>query len=145
VWRTVLLLFAVVLAGTVLINVLVTTDRELVEADVERLIELARRGGDRAVDEILASLADDYRGGPPFTRERIVRGLERYVGESSLELLETGGISTIWAGDEIVIPLLRIHARTHGGYEGNLLLRIHYAERDGEWRIIEISRWDLER
>jgi len=143
--RIALLLSVITLASVVLLNVLITTDRELVEADVGRLVELARQGGDEAVDGILASLADDYRGTHPFSRDRIVRGLERYVGQGRLELLETGGYQSLWVGDEIMIPILRLHARTRDGHEGNLLLRIVYAERAGEWRIVDISRYELGR
>ncbi len=120
------------------IDLLTVSDREQVEQDVERLLDLAREGGDEAVDEILAALAPDYRGALP--RESIERYLRRYVGKKQITSLVAGNYKTIWAGDEIHVPLLRITAKT-AGFTQTLLLTVSYARRDGVWKVVDISQW----
>ena len=135
--RTGLLITAIALACYVLIHLLVTTDRERVEAEVERLLELARSGGEEAADEILAAFADDYRGTIPL--KRITAYVRNYVGASKIVKLATGSYKTMWDGDEIRIPILALYITTEG-WETKSVLTVVCAERDGKWKIIEFSR-----
>ena len=120
------------------IDLLTVSDREQVEQDVERLLDLAREGGDEAVDEILAALARDYRGA--VSRKTLEANLRRYVGKGQITSLVTGGYKTIWAGEEIHVPLLRITVKTDG-FTQTVLLSVTYARRDGAWKVVDISRW----
>lgn len=135
--RTGLLITAIAVACYVLIHLIVTTDRERVEAEVERLLELARSGGEDAADEILAAFADDYRGTIPL--KRIAAFVRDYVGASRIVKLTTGSYKTFWDGDEIRIPILALYI-TAKGWEAKTLLTVVCAERDGEWKIVEFSR-----
>lgn len=138
--RNALLVVAFCVGAYFLVNAIVTTDRDLVRQDVERLVEVARRGGDDAVEEILASLAEDYRGSGSFTRASIERQLRNYVGGNRIRSLSTGAIKVVWVGDELKIPLLAIHAGTES-LSGSLFLTITYGEREGGWKIVSVTRW----
>ena len=120
------------------IDLLTVSDREQVEQDVERLLDLAREGGDEAVDEILAALARDYRGA--VSRKTLEKNLRRYVGKGQITSLVTGGYKTIWDGEEIHVPILRITVKT-AGFTQTVLLSVTYARRDGAWKVVDISRW----
>ena len=141
-WRTLLVGTAIVIAGYVLFNLLVTTDLERVEDNVERALEHAREGGDDAAEAVLNILADDYDGEVP--RRSIESYVRRYVGEKRVRELSTGGYKAIWKGEEIVIPILRIDVRTDH-WLGRAILRVTFAERDGAWKVVNVGRWRLER
>ena len=126
-------------------NLIFTSEIEQVESSVQRLVDRARQGGAGAVDEILDALSDDYRGESPFDRASVVRRLNRYLGDTGFDLLETGSINAIKMDDEIVIPLLRIRARTRRGVEGNVLLALFFAESAEGWRIVDIKRAEFGR
>ncbi len=128
---------AIAVSCWVLWHVIVTTDRERVENEVERLVELARKGGQDAADEIMAAFADDYRGSVDL--EWIRRQVQNYVGRKRLRSVEIGSIKTIWKDDEIVIPLLRV-TLGFDGLKGMMLLSVTCAERDGEWKIVHVTR-----
>ncbi len=131
---------AVAVAAYLLIDALVTSDREEVERTVERLLAAARRGGDGAVDEILEALADDYRGEGPFARDAMERRLRTHLGGTArLTRLGAGGYRAIWKGDGILVPILSIEAAA-GGAVQRVVLSVSFAERDGRWRIRDITR-----
>lgn len=143
-WRTVLAFFLLAVGAYVLINLLVTTEPERVEAQVERLVELARTGGDDAVDEILLAFADDYRGEDYFSLPRIEGYLRQYVGHRRIRSLETGGYTALWKDDEILVPILALYAKTDS-VELRPVLRVTFASRDGEWKIVNVANMRLER
>jgi hypothetical protein len=131
--RTVVAGLVVAVLVYVAVDALWTSETEQVEAEVERLIELAKRGGPGAAEEILDALAEDYRGA--VSRAEAAAYLERYVLPGRLGQLTHGAIDAMWKGEEILVPLLRIDV------EGRtVLLTVVFAERDGEWRVVDVSR-----
>jgi hypothetical protein len=142
VWRTLLLGLAIVIAAYVLYNLLVTTDLERVEAEVERALARAREGGDEAAEALLECLADDYAG--EYPRRSIEIYVRRYVGQKRVRELTTGGYKAVWKGEEIVIPILRLDAETDSG-SLRVILRVTFARRDGTWKVVNVGRWRLER
>lgn len=136
-WRTSLLVVAIALGLYVIVNLLVTTELERVEAEMERLLELARKGGEEAAAEILDVLAEDYDGEVP--RRRLENYLKVYVVDRKVEKLSTGSYKTIWKGSDILIPLLAIYA-TVDGYEARFVLTVTWSERADGWKVTRISR-----
>ena len=117
----------------------------MVEEKLERLFDAAREGGDAAVDEILAAFADDYRAEGAYTLKRLENYLRRFVGEGRIESLTPGGYKTLWAGTEILVPLLRLRVDTAAGTT-NVLLEVAFVEQDEvDWRIISVRRARLAR
>jgi len=143
VWRTALIALAIALAGYIALDFIFTDDKERVEAKVEHLLQLARDGGDDAVEEILDALADDYSG--EYPKERIAGHLEYYVGRSQIATLTTGDYQPIVKGEEILIPIFRVDATTKSGGATQAILRVTFALRDEEWKIVNVGRWRLER
>ncbi len=138
--RTLLAALAVAVAAWLLVDALVTSDREEVERLVGRLVAAARRGGDAAVDEILAALADDYRGEGPFARDAMERRLRAHLGgDARLAELSTGDYRALWKGDEMFVPILSVRAAAQGSPQ-RFVLSLWFAERDGAWRITDITR-----
>jgi hypothetical protein len=133
---------AIVIAGYALFNLLVTTDLERVEAEVERALQHAREGGDEAAEAVLEILADDYDG--EYPRRSIETYVRRYVGEKRVRELTTGDYKAIWKGEEIVIPILRLDVETDRG-PARAILRVTFAPRDGTWKVVNVGRWRLER
>jgi hypothetical protein len=133
---------ALVIAGYVVINLLVTTDLERVESEVEQAVVRAREGGDDAAEAILDLLAEDYDG--EYPRRSIENYVRRYVGEKRVRELTTGDYKAVWKGDEIVIPILRLDVKTDRFF-GRAILRVTFAERDGAWKVVNVGRWRLER
>jgi hypothetical protein len=144
VWRIALVALLLSTGIWLAIDALVQTDAERVEDEVARLVDLAREGGEGAAREILAALADDYRGSGSFSRERIEGYVRQYVLEGRPEEIATGGYIAVPKGDEILVPLLRIDVRTKR-YQGSALLRVTFAERDGRFRVVNVEQWHLER
>ena len=144
-WRTTFAVIAVSVAVWFLIDWLYKSDREMVEEKLERLFDAAREGGDAAVDEILAAFADDYRAEGAFDLKRIKSYLRRFVGESRVETLTPGGYKTLWAGTEILVPLLRLRVDTSEGTT-NVLVEVAFIEQDeDDWRIVSVRRARLVR
>lgn len=143
-WRAALAIPLIVIAGYVAINLLVTTEPERVEARVARLCDLAREGGEDAAQEILDSFAEDYRGEGTFSRARVEYYVRRFIGSGQITELTTGDYAALWVDDEIVVPILSIQAKTERGAL-NPIFRVTFAERDGEWLIVNVGRWRLER
>jgi hypothetical protein len=142
--RTVALGLVLAVAAWFLVQAIVTTDREAVEAEIARLVALARQGGDDAVLGILDALAPDYRGTHPFTRESIEENLRHYLEPMRLDSLSTGDPSPVWKGEEIFVPILSIQAKADGAAY-RVLLSVTFAERDGSWKIVSVSRAELGR
>ncbi len=143
-WRTALVALLLAIGIWLAIDALVTTDAERVEDEVARLLDLAREGGDHAAGEILAALADDYRGDGFFARARIEEYVRRHVIEERAEEIATGDYAALPIGGEIVVPILSIHVRTKR-FEANPILRVAFAERGGRFRIVNVEQWRLER
>lgn len=137
--RTVALGLVLAVAAWVAIQAIVTTDREAVEEEIGRLVEVARSGGDEGVAEILAALAPDYRGSSPFTRESMEANLRRFLAPGRMSDLATGDPSPIWKGEEIFVPLLSVRAKVDGAAR-TVILAVTFAEREGRWRIVDVSR-----
>jgi len=144
VWRTVLVALLSAIAVWLAIDALIVTDAERVEAEVERLVDLARQGGEEAAQEILAALADDYRGTGFYSRANIESRVRRHLVEERPEELSTGKIVAVPKGEEVVVPLLTIHVRTRRE-EVSRPFRVTFAERDGRFRIVNVENWGLER
>ena len=143
-WRIAVVIVLVAIGIYVAVNAIITTEPERVEAEVERLLEVARRGGDEAVEEILLAFADDYRGEGTFSMTRIESGLRQWVAKGRITKLTTGNYQALWIGEEIIVPILSIQATTrHGAF--NPILRVTFAPRDGEWRIVNVGRVRFER
>lgn len=120
-------------------NLFHTSDRERVEALVERLLRRAAEGGEEASEEILSALAPDYRGTtlPRAGIESILRG---YVTPRRVASLDSGAIHPAVKEDEIVVPL-RLTAQV-GRDPVTLLLTIHFSEDgEGNWRVSDVTRW----
>lgn len=141
-WRTLLVGSAIVIAGYALYNLLVTTDLERVEAEVERGVRLAEKGGEEAAETILEMLADDYDGEWP--RRSIEHHVRRLVGGQRIRKVETGDYKAVWKGEEIVIPILRLDVETDSG-PIRAILRVTFAPRDDTWKVVNVGRWRLER
>jgi hypothetical protein len=142
--KIVLVALLVVVGLWLAIHALITTDADRVEAEIERLVDVARKGGDAAAAEILAALADDYRGSGMYARERIERYLDAYVAQGPPEEVWTGDVFPIPVGDGILVPLVRVHVRTKRG-EGDALLRVTFAKRGDRFRILNVEPWRSER
>jgi hypothetical protein len=141
--RNVLAILAVIIAAVVLINLLYTSDRERVEDEMLRLFEVARSGGDDAVLEILDAFASDYRGSGYFSLSSIERHLRKtIVPAGKLKKLTHGSIDAIVKGSEIVIPTVSIKA-DYGGYPVNGVFAITWAKRAGDWKIVDVRRWQF--
>jgi hypothetical protein len=143
-WRTAGVIIVVSIAAYVAINALVTTEPERVEAEVERLLGLAREGGEGAVEGILGALAEDYRGSGSFDRARIEFYLKDYLGKGRIKSISTGDYKALWVDEEIVVPILRIIASTDRG-ETSVILRVTFGKRDGTWKIVDVSQWSFGR
>lgn len=144
-WRIVVVAILAAIGIWLAIDALITTDAERVEAEVARLVELAREGGDDAAKEILGAIADDYRGDGLFARARIEDYVRRLVAEGQAEEIWTGRYDAIPKGDgTILVPLLRIHVRTKDA-EGDAILKVTFAERDGRFRVVNVEHWGPER
>jgi hypothetical protein len=137
VWRHALVALLLAVGLYVAIDALIETDAERVEAEVERLVEVARKGGDEAIAGILDAIADDYRGSGLYERERVVGYVRHYLAEPPEELT-TGKVVALDKGDEILIPLLTIHARTRR-LGGSKPLRVTFAERDGRFKLVNVE------
>jgi len=136
-----------VIAGVILVagiyllsDWIITTDRERVEDLVERMFAVAREGGEDATATCLDALADDFRGAGVFGRESIAAHLDRYVTARRVRSLERGGYETIWVGDEIHVPFVRLDADA-GNLKGTMFLKLAFAERDGQWKLVDVTRW----
>jgi hypothetical protein len=124
------------------IDALITTDAERVEMEVERLLGLARQGGEDAVAGILDAIADDYRG--VYSRETIERYLRMCLVDDRPEEITTGSPVYVPKGGEILIPLLRVDVRTER-FQGTAILRVAVARRGDRFRIVSAENWRAER
>lgn len=121
---------------------LVTTDAERVEMEFERLLALARKGGDEAYAGIIDALAEDYHG--LYSRDTIERYLRLAIVDDKPEEIATGSPAFVPKGEQIVIPLLRIDVRTKR-YQGTGILRVTFAKRGDRFKIVSVDPWQNER
>ena len=135
--RTSLLVAAIAVGCYVLVHLIVTTEPERVEAEVERLLGLARRGGEDAAEEILDAFAEDYSGS--FELDWIQKQVRNYVGRNRFKSVTVGSFSAVWKGDDILIPRLTVTLEVEG-WKAVLFLAVTCAERDGEWKIVHVTR-----
>ncbi|HEX5137435.1 MAG TPA: hypothetical protein VFY93_10705 [Planctomycetota bacterium] len=140
--RIAILVVLAAVAVWLAVDWLVTTDAERVEMEVEHLLEVARHGGEDAVQEILGALADDYRGA--YSKDMIERYLRMALVADKPEEITTGSPDFVPKGDEILIPLLRVDVRTKS-LQGTALLRITFAKRGDRFRIVNVEHWQSGR
>jgi len=143
VWRASLIATVLALVAWLLVNLLVTTDLDRVENELVRLVEVARKGGPDAAADILAAFAEDYRGDGAYARDNVERALQRYVATSRVERLDVNNFKTVWAGEEIVVPLLLVTGAA-AGFDVRLAVAVTWGERDGSWKIVDITRFQLQ-
>lgn len=136
--RTLLGTIAIGVAVWIGINLLYTSDREKVEEETERLLLLARRGGEEASEAILAALADSYRG-TMYSREEVGGILAQWVSPARLASLDWGAVHATWKDGEFLVPL-RITARTRLD-AGTILVTVLFAEEQGSFRVVDVTRW----
>jgi len=134
------------LAGLALVVVVFTivqwlfvSDTDKVEEELKRLIELAEQGGPEAAAEILAVLADDYQGSHPYTRANIEKIVEATVARGGIESITVGDFKVVAKGDGIVVPIFRVTAVPHG----TVILTLFFGERDGTWKLTNVTRWKM--
>jgi hypothetical protein len=144
VFRLVVVVILSAIAVWLAIDALITTDAERVEMEVERLLELARQGGEDAARGILDAIADDYQGA--FSRETVERYLRMCLVDDRPEEITTGSPAYIpKGGDVVLIPLLRVDVRTKKGLQGTAILRVTFAKRGDRFRIVSVENWRSER
>ncbi len=141
--RTGLAITGIVIVAIVAINLIFTSDRERVEEEMERLIEVAERGGEEAVAEILDALADDYRGSGWFARESLERRLRQVlVPAARLSELRHGNFEPVIRGEEILIPIVSLRGTIRGS-DQQVILSIWFGFRDDRWKIVDVTRWRM--
>jgi len=114
-----------------------------VEAEMERLFEIAERGGEDAADSILAAFADDYRGAGPFSIDRVRRYVRSaLVPAGTTTDLKHGDFQPVKRDAEIVVPIVRIQGEVRGRTT-NVVVSVTWARRDGAWKIVDVSRWQM--
>ena len=135
----ILLLAAAGLVGVVwLLDLIIVTDAEEVEGKTARLVELANEATPEAIRAILDEFAVDFPEGYHFTRERIERELPRYLLKRKVNSIRTGAIDAVWREKEQAFAiLLMVHYKV-GGQRGSFPLTVHWADRDGEWKITQV-------
>jgi len=124
------------------VDALVTTDAERVEMEFDRLLALARKGGDEAYAEILDALADDYHGA--YTRQTIERYLRMALVDAKPEEITTGSPAFVEKDGDILIPLLRIEARIKGEAYGTIV-SVTFAKRGDRFKIVSVGPWQSGR
>lgn len=124
------------------IDAFITTDVERVEMEIDRLLKLAREGGEESVAEILDAFAQDYRG--VYRRDAIAGYLREYLVEDRAEEIALGTPLPVPKDDEIVVPLLRVDVRTKHG-QLSTVVRVAFAKRDDRFRIVSVGPWGSER
>lgn len=143
-WRIALVAGLVAIALWFAIGALITTDAERVEAEVERLVEVARQGGEAAASELLAAFADDYRGSGFYARENVGRYLQRFLVEDRPEEISIGSFLVVPKGEEFMIPLMRVDARSRRD-QGTTFVRLTFAKRDGRFKIVSAEQGGFSR
>lgn len=143
-WRIALVGSLLVIGVWLAIDALITTDLERVEQEVLRLVEVARKGGEEAADEFLAAFADDYRGSGLYARDNVARYVHRFLVDDRPEEISIGKPIAVPKGEEIMIPLLRVDARTRRD-QGTAFVRLTFAKRDGRFRIVNAEQGGLGR
>jgi hypothetical protein len=120
------------------IDALITTDAERVEMEIERLLGLARMGGEDAAAQILDAIAEDYRGA--YSRDAIGRYLRQFLVEDRPEEITLGTPMPVPKGGEILVPLLRVDVRTRHAAVSTVL-RVTFARRGDRFRIVSVENW----
>jgi hypothetical protein len=139
VWRIALVGSLLAIGLWFAIDALITTDLERVEAEVERLLEVARKGGPEAADEILAAFAEDYRGSGFYARENVERHARRFLAAGRPEEISIGWPKAVPKGEEIQVPILRVDVRTKRD-QGTTFVRLTFARRDGRFKIVNAEQ-----
>ncbi|MEM8883446.1 MAG: hypothetical protein AAGD14_05225 [Planctomycetota bacterium] len=141
--RNALLTLGIVLAAVIGFQIVYTDDREAVEERLETLFEIAREGGEDAFDEIMASIADDYRGSGSFGRKYVERRLKAaLVPAGTTTEIKHGGFSPVVKNDEILVPIVSVQAKIRGNAV-RYAFAVTFAQRDGEWKIVNVTRMRL--
>jgi hypothetical protein len=119
------------------VDALTVSDAERVEMEMERLLDLARQGGEDAVAGIMDAIAEDYRG--VYSRETIERYLRMGLADGPPEEVTTGSPAFLPKDGEIVIPILRVDVRTKG-YQGRAVLKVSFAKRGDRFRVVSVDQ-----
>ncbi|MGH7163282.1 MAG: hypothetical protein ACREID_07345 [Planctomycetota bacterium] len=139
-WRAALGAVALAALCWLGINAVVTTDRERVEEEAERLIGLCRSGGEEAAEELLAALSGGYRG-TSVPREEAERVVRNYVARKRIRAIKTKAVGAVWHGGEILFPLVA-RVDFDGGF-AILNAKVTFAREGEEWKVVDVSvsRW----
>lgn len=138
-WRIAVVGLLIAIGLWLAIDALVVTDMERVEAEVERLVEVARKGGEEAAAEILGAFADDYRGSGFYARENVERYVRQFLVNDRLEEITVNKFGIVPKGDEIMIPFLKVDARSARD-QGSAYVRLFFAKRDGVFKIVSAEQ-----
>jgi hypothetical protein len=132
---------ALAVIGFMLVQWLLVSETEKVENELHRLVGLAEEGGPGATAEILALLADDYEGSSPYTRANIERMVEAIVTPATIESIQVGDFKVVAKGDGMVVPIFRVTAVPHG----TTIVTLFFGERNGKWKLTNVTRWKMAR
>ena len=126
-------------------QLLFTSDRDLVESKMEELFDIARLGGEDAVERILDEFAEDYRGSGTFSRARVERQLRwALIPDGKSTEIKHGDFDPIVVGTEIEIPIVSVSAEVDGT-PVRVILRVVWGPEDQDWKIVDITRWQTNR
>ena len=132
---------ALAVIGFLLVQWLFDSETDKVKKELHRLVGLAEQGGPDAAAEILALLADDYEGSHPYTGANIERMVDAIVATSSIDSIQVGDFKVVAKGDGIVVPIFRVTAVPHG----TVIVTLFFGQRDGEWKLTNVTRWKMAR
>ena len=141
--RNVAIGVGIAVAAFVAYQFLHVTELDVVEEEMERLFDVARNGGEDAVDEILDAFADDYRGAGPFRIDSIRRNL-RYalVPAGSATGLKRGDFQPVARSGEILVPIVSVSGEVKGN-PVRVVVSVLWGRREGRWKIVDITRWRM--
>ena len=126
-----------IVAFFILWDLVFTSDEERVEEATERLIALANGEGEEAVAAVLEALDPEYRGA--LALGTIESYLEEYVGGGRIQNVTAGGIYPFEKNGEWHVNLvISVTLRRRPG--GSFWLAVSFVERDGVWRVIDLSK-----
>lgn len=139
--RNLLLAIGMAVTAFVAFQFIHTSELERVEEEMERLFDLAAEGGEDAADEILDAFAEDYRGTGPFKLTSVQRTIRSaLVPAGTAKDLKRGGFQPVKKGEEILVPIVRVSGEVRGN-SLSFIVSVMWARREGEWKIVQITRW----
>ncbi len=117
-----------------LVAYLTTSDRERVEQILDEMLVLAEQGGPGAAGRVREHLSPELESDLP-----IENMIDRLVAQKAITEITLGSYETVWIGDRIVVPILRVDIRTNSRtYTGFCTLTF---EKHGDrWLLAKVSR-----